>query len=46
MRYVGRRCYRDNVDLSIRNLTRIGSVGMNETDKVVLDIMTHKSCEY
>ena len=36
----------DNVDLSIRNLTRIGSVGMNETDKVVLDIMTHKSCEY
>ncbi len=36
----------DNVDLSIRNLTRIGSVGMNETDKVVLDIMTHKSCGY
>ena len=36
----------DNVDLSIRNLTRIGSVGMNETDKVVLDIMTHKTCEY
>lgn len=36
----------DNVDLSIRNLTRIGSVGMNETDKVVLDIMTHKTCDY
>ena len=36
----------DNVDLSIRNLTRIGSVGMNETDKVVLDIMTHKTCGY
>lgn len=36
----------DNVDLSIRNLTKIGSIGMNETDKIVLDIMTHKSCEY
>ena len=32
----------DNVDKSIRNLTRIGAQGMNETDKVVLDIMTHK----
>lgn len=32
----------DCVDKSIRNLTRIGSEGMNETDKVVLDIMTHK----
>ena len=32
----------DNVDLSIRNLTKIGSQGMNETDKLVLDIMTHK----
>lgn len=31
-----------NVDRSIRNLTHIGSVGMNETDKMVLDIMTHK----
>lgn len=36
----------DNVDLSIRNLTRIGSVGMNETDKLVLDMMTNKSCSY
>lgn len=34
----------DNVDLSIRNLTKIGSEGMNETDKLVLDIMTHKHC--
>ena len=33
-----------DVDQSIRNLTRIGSQGMNETDKVVLDIMTHKGC--
>ena len=31
-----------NVDQSIRNLTRIGSQGMNETDKLVLDIMTNK----
>lgn len=31
-----------DVDQSIRNLTRIGAHGMNETDKVVLDIMTHK----
>lgn len=35
----------DNVDLSIRNLTKIGSQGMNETDKLVLDIMTHKYCD-
>ena len=34
----------DDVDQSIRNLTRIGSQGMNETDRVVLDIMTHKNC--
>ena len=34
----------DDVDRSIRNLTKIGSVGMNETDKLVLDIMTHKNC--
>ena len=34
----------EDVDQSIRNLTRIGSQGMNETDKVVLDIMTHKGC--
>ncbi|MBP1614659.1 MAG: rane protein [Bacteroidetes bacterium] len=32
-----------DVDRSIRNLTLIGSQGMNETDKLVLDIMTHKS---
>lgn len=35
----------DNVDRSIRNLTQIGSVGMNETDKLVLNIMTHKHCD-
>ena len=35
----------DNVDQSIRNLTKIGSEGMNETDKLVLDIMTHKHCD-
>lgn len=35
----------DDVDRSIRNLTRIGSQGMNETDKLVLDIMTHKQCD-
>lgn len=32
----------EDVDQSIRNLTRIGSQGMNETDRVVLDIMTNK----
>ena len=32
----------DDVDASIRNLTRIGRDGMNETDRMVLDIMTHK----
>ncbi|TWV14802.1 serine dehydratase subunit alpha family protein [Bacteroidaceae bacterium HV4-6-C5C] len=32
----------EDVDQSIRNLTRIGSEGMNETDKLVLDIMTGK----
>lgn len=32
----------DDVDQCIRNLTRIGSQGMNETDRLVLDIMTHK----
>jgi L-cysteine desulfidase len=32
----------DDVDRSIHNLTRIGAVGMNETDHIVLDIMTHK----
>lgn len=33
----------EDVDQSIRNLTRIASQSMNETDRVVLDIMTHKS---
>ncbi|MBR5652906.1 MAG: serine dehydratase subunit alpha family protein [Prevotella sp.] len=32
----------DDVDKSIRNLTSIGSKGMDETDRFVLDIMTHK----
>ena len=32
----------DDVDRSIRNLTAIGSKGMDETDRFVLDIMTHK----
>ena len=32
----------DDVDRCIRNLTRLGSIGMQETDKMVLDIMTHK----
>lgn len=33
----------DDVDRCIRNLTRIGHDGMQETDRLVLDIMTHKS---
>lgn len=32
----------DDVDKCIRNLTSIGRNGMNETDRLVLDIMTHK----
>lgn len=32
----------DDVDKSIRNLTSIGAEAMNETDKKVLEIMTHK----
>lgn len=32
----------EDVDQSIRNLTLIGSRGMNETDRLVLDIMTGK----
>mgnify|MGYP000771538366 CR=1 FL=1 len=32
----------EDVDKSILNLTRIGSQGMNETDRLVLDIMTGK----
>lgn len=31
-----------DVDRCIRNLTHIGRDGMNETDRMVLDIMTHK----
>lgn len=33
----------EDVDSSIHNLTSIGSRGMDETDRFVLDIMTHKS---
>jgi L-cysteine desulfidase len=33
----------DDVDRCIHNLTRLGSVGMQETDRMVLDIMTHKN---
>ena len=33
----------DDVDQSIRNLTEIGSRGMDVTDRFVLDIMTHKT---
>lgn len=33
----------EDVDRSIRNLTQIGSKGMNETDKLVLEIMTTKN---
>lgn len=32
----------EDVDRSIRNLTKIGSKGMNETDRLVLEIMTSK----
>ncbi len=32
----------DCVDCSIRNLAKIGKEAMNETDRCVLDIMTHK----
>ena len=32
----------DDVDRTIHNMTRIVAEGMNETDKMVLDIMTHK----
>ena len=33
-----------DVDKSIANLTAIGSKGMEATDRLVLDIMTGKSC--
>lgn len=32
----------EDVDRCIRNLTKIGRDGMNETDRLVLNIMTHK----
>ena len=32
----------DDVDRCIHNLTRLGSLGMRETDKMVLEIMTNK----
>lgn len=37
----------DDVDRCIHNLTRVGAKGMEETDRTVLDIMTHKvpACE-
>lgn len=31
-----------DIDRTILNLAKIGSLGMNETDDVILDIMTHK----
>ena len=34
----------EDVDRSIRNLATIGRQGMDETDRCVLDIMTHKGC--
>ena len=34
----------EDVDQSIRNLTRIGTQAMNETDKMVNDIITNKGC--
>jgi L-cysteine desulfidase len=32
----------EDVDKTILNLTKIGSEAMNETDRMVLEIMTHK----
>lgn len=34
----------DDIDRTIRNLTRIGHDGMCQTDDLILDIMTHKQC--
>ncbi|MGL5785751.1 MAG: serine dehydratase subunit alpha family protein [Bacteroidales bacterium] len=34
----------EDVDQSIRNLTRIGAEAMNETDRMVLEIMVSKRC--
>ncbi len=33
----------DDVDQTIRNLALIGNKGMRETDRIVLDILTHKA---
>lgn len=33
----------DDIEVCIANLGRLGSTGMRETDKVILDIMLHKS---
>lgn len=35
----------DDVDKSIKNLTRIGAEAMNETDRMVLEMMTNKQCD-
>jgi L-cysteine desulfidase len=32
----------EDIDRTINNLTRIGRDGMNETDNLIIDIMTHK----
>lgn len=32
----------EDIDRTIHNLTRIGSQGMQQTDELILDIMTHK----
>ena len=32
----------DDIDQTIHNLTRIGRDGMNQTDEVIIDIMTNK----
>ena len=32
----------DDVDTTIRNLTSIGRDAMKETDRLILNIMTHK----
>jgi L-cysteine desulfidase len=34
----------EDVDISIANLTAIGSSGMEATDRLVLEIMTNKKC--
>lgn len=34
----------NNIEECIANLGRLGSTGMKETDKVILDIMLHKNC--